>query len=290
MNYYLPTIRSSKEGFDRLAELADETKDLFNSRLEIDFTRCGFFDANMAAPLAGILTKVAADRFNRIEIVEVPSGIKKILCKNRFLVSYGYESIEDVNQTTLPYIRMQLSDKGLFEVYLNKHLNGKGIPRMTKAMGKRFRDSVFEVFQNAVIHSESDLGIFVCGQFYPQLQRLDLTIADSGIGIRTNVRRHLEFKISSVEAIKWALHESHTTKPGPQPGGLGLNFLMDFIELNEGKIQIASRYGFFEYKMGAKRFEKLNGDFPGTVVNLEINTGDTGSYQLSSEISPDDIF
>ena len=34
----------------------------------------------------------------------------------------------------------------------------------------------------------------------------------------------------------------------------------------------------------------MDADFPGTVVNLEINTADTSSYQLTSEISPDNIF
>lgn len=289
MIYNLPTIYSQKDGFDHLAELAAETKDLFNSRLELDFSRCGFFDANMVAPLAAVLARIASDRFNRIEIVQVPSAIQKILCKNHFLVSYGYKHVPDTNQTTLPYARLQLSDEGLFADYLDRHLRGKGIPHMSHAMGKRFLRSVFEVYQNAVIHSESVVGLFICGQFYPQLQRLDLTIADAGIGIRTNVRRHLEQKISSVRAIRWALQEGHSTKRLRQPGGIGLKFLKDFIELNGGRIQIASRYGFYEYK-GKEDFFKLTEDLPGTTVNLEINTGDTNDYQLSSEISPDDIF
>ena len=161
---------------------------------------------------------------------------------------------------------------------------------MSQAMGKRFTQSVFEVYQNAVIHSQSSVGLFICGQFYPQLQRLDLTIADAGIGIRTNVRRRLGPQVSSVEAIQWALLEGNTTKRHGQPGGVGLKFLKDFIELNGGRIQIASRYGFYEYHQGAETFLKLIADLPGTTVNLEINTGDTNAYQLSSEISPDDIF
>ena len=93
-------------------------------------------------------------------------------------------------------------------------------------------------------------------------------------------------------------HRSHCRKlwrndwiePGSQPGGVGLKFLKDFITLNEGKIHLASRLGFYEYCNGKETFEKLAADFMGTVVNLEINTGDTQSYRLSSEISPEDIF
>ncbi|MBZ0154715.1 MAG: ATP-binding protein [Alphaproteobacteria bacterium] len=291
MIHYLPTIKSQKDGFDRLAELAVETKEIFNNVVELDFSRCGFFDANMAAPLAAVLTKLSAERFNRIEIVNIPTAIKNILCKNRFLIPHGYDPVVDANQTALPFIRLQLKDENRFSDYLNKHLNGKGIPRMTRAMGKMFRQSVFEVFQNVVIHSGSELGVFICGQFYPQLQRLDLTIADTGVGIRTNVRRFLRNnKLSSIAALKWALQEGNTTKTGTQPGGVGLKFLKDFIELNGGKIQIASRYGFYEYNRVAEVFSKLAADFTGTAVNLEINTGDTHTYKLSSEISSKDIF
>lgn len=291
MIHYLPTVKSQKEGFDHLAELAADTSETFNSVVELDFSRCGFFDANMAAPLAAVLTQLSVERFNRIEIVNIPQGIRNILCKNRFLVQYGYDPIVDVNQTALPFIRLQLKDENRFADYLTRHLNGKGIPRMTKAMGKMFRQSVFEVFQNVVIHSRSELGVFICGQFYPQLQRLDLTIADAGVGIRTNVRRFLRNnKLTSVAALKWALQAGNTTKTGTQPGGVGLKFLKDFIELNGGKIQIASRYGYYEYNRGAESFSKLTADFTGTAVNLEINTGDMHTYKLSSELSSQDIF
>ena len=289
MIHYLPTIHSQREGFECLASLAADAEKLHADRLEVDFSKCGFFDANMAASLGAVLARIA-DNLNAVEIVKVPSGIEHILRKNRFLLSYGYNASDDTNQTTLPYRRIQLSDAGRFEDYLNRHLKEKGIPRMTEGLGKRFKQSIFEVFQNAVIHSHSRLGVFVCGQFFPQVQRLDLTIADTGVGIRTNVRNYLGIKISSKEAIRWALQEGHTTKTGLQPGGMGLQFLKEFIVLNKGKIHIASRQGFYEYRDGQESFQKLAADLPGTAVNLEINTEDTSKYRLRSETSPNNIF
>lgn len=289
MIYYLPTIRSNQQGYEHLAELAKATDKLQASRLELDLSRVAFLEANMAAPLGAVLARIA-DRFNAVEIVNVPELIERILRKNRFLTHYRYQPIEDEYSSTIPYRRLQRSDEGLFEDYLQEHLKGKGIPRMSEGMGKVFKKKIFEVFQNAVIHSESALGIFVCGQFFPQKQKLDLTIADGGIGIRTSVRRVVGPKINSVEAIRWALKEGNTSKTGAQPGGLGLKLLHDFVSLNKGRIQIASRFGFYQFEGGAESFTKMNGDYPGTVVTIEVNTADTCAYRLKSEAQQESIF
>jgi signal transduction histidine kinase len=290
MIHYLPTIRSNQHGYDNLGDLAKATATLNADRLELDSSRVGFFDANMAAPLGAVLAAIA-DRFNAVEIVNVPQMVERILRKNGFLTQYRYLPLDDNNRTTIPFRRLQRSDEGLFEDYLQRHLKGKGIPQMTEGLGKVFKQKLFEIFQNAVIHSESELGIFVCGQWFPQKQKLDLTIADAGIGIRDNVRRYFnDSKIASVPAIRWALQEGHTTKKGKQPGGLGLKFLHDFARLNKGRIHIVSRFGFYEFNAGQESFAKLENDFPGTTVTLEVNTADTSAYCLASEASRDGIF
>jgi hypothetical protein len=289
MIFGLGTVNSNLEGFDQLAALTHATKDLSGSRLELDFVHCGFFDANMAAPLAAALARVT-DRYNVIEIVNVPAGIERILRKNGLLTFYGYSSLEDTNRTVIPFRRIQLTDEGRFEDFLGEHLKNKGIPKMTEGLGRVFRQSIFEIFQNSVIHSESKLGVFVCGQFFPQVQRLDFTLADAGIGIRTNVRRVHDRGISSVDAIRWALAEGHTSKRGNQPGGVGLKFLHDFVAQNHGKLQIASRRGFYECAAKGERYIKMHDDFRGTVVNIEINTGDKSAYCLPSEITSENIF
>jgi hypothetical protein len=290
MIHYLSTIHSSQDGYERLAELAKATVKLRTDRLELDLSHVGFFDANMAAPLGAVLARVA-DRFNAVEIVNVPELVERVLRKNGFLARFRYQPLEDTNRTTIPFRRLQRTDVGLFEEYLQRHLKGKGIPLMTEGLGKVFKEKLFEVFQNAVIHAESELGIFVCGQFFPQKQKLDLTIADGGIGIRENVRRYFNNpKIASVPSIRWALQEGHTTKKGKQPGGLGLKFLHDFTRLNKGRIHIVSRFGFYEFNAGEESFAKMASDYPGTAVTLEVNTADTAAYCLASEVSPEGIF
>jgi hypothetical protein len=96
--------------------------------------------------------------------------------------------------------------------------------------------------------------------------------------------------MSSRAAIKWALIEGNTTKTGNQPGGLGLKLLKDFIRMNKGKLQIVSRFGYYEFSATGDNCIKLDHDFLGTCVNIEVNTQDTSSYYLKSELSSHDIF
>ena len=245
----------------------------------------------MAAPLGAVLASVA-DRFNAVEIVNVPELIERVLRKEWFPDSLPLPTTwEGTNRTTLPFLRLQRTDEGAFEDVSPTASQGQRHTPDVRGLGQGFQAEDFEVFQNAVIHSESELGIFVCGQFFPQKQRLDLTIADAGIGIRESCPPFLPTqRIPSVAAIRWALQEGNTTKKGPQPGGLGLKFLHDFARLNKGRIQIVSRFGFYEFKSGEESFAKMTGDYPGTVVTIEVNTADTSAYRLASEVSHEDIF
>ena len=291
MIYRLPTVRSTFNGFECLGRFASSTKDLFFDELILDMSEVKVFDAHMAAPLGAILARVA-DAFNAVDIVDVPGGVEKKLRKNRFLTRYRYEPLRAARRTAMPFRRLRLlSGQGAFENYVEQWLGRKGMPEMSKKARKAFKRKVFEIYQNAVIHSESDIGVFVCGQSFPRKKRLDFTIADAGIGIRETVRRYFENdRIGSVRSMQWALAPHHTTKRGRLPGGLGLQLLKEFTRLNGGKIQIASRFGFYEYSHGDENFRKMSADFPGTAVTIEVNTADESTYVLSDEIASDEIF
>ena len=92
------------------------------------------------------------------------------------------------------------------------------------------------------------------------------------------------------EAILWATTGRNTTKMGKIPGGLGLKLLCEFIDLNGGRIQIVSDAGYWLRETKRIFTARLNSPFPGTVVNVEINTADKQSYELSPGFSESNIF
>ena len=196
-----------------------------------------------------------------------------------------------VRETTDFYERFDVGDDRYFSAYIERGLIRRPeVPEMSAGLLKKFRESIFEIFSNAVLHSHTELGIFSCGQFFPDRNRLDFTVADLGIGIRKNVCDNLQQDLSPVDAIIWATQEHNTTKSGKIPGGLGLTLLSEFIDLNGGCIRIVSDAGYWRRKNRRTNTSLLGQPFPGTVVSVEINTADHSSYRLISESEDDEIF
>lgn len=281
MKVDISQTRTNQQGFESIARLYEEAKDLSFDTVELNFSSCSWFDANMAAPLGGILT-LLSDEFNGIEIRGVPSDIESVLCKNEFLSHYGYAKRLDSYGTVVPYRRFDLSDERIFAAYITKFSAGKGIPTMTPLLKKKFNESIGELFANAMMHSTSQRGVFCCGQYFPQKKRFDMCIADTGSGFVGAIYNAFQLKVDSIKAMKFCLKEGNTTKKN-EPGGLGLKLLKQFITLNKGRIVIVSNQGYYEYSDKGEQLQALSCTFPGTCVNLEVNTADLASYRLCSE-------
>src|SRR5690606_13552579 len=144
-------IGSNFDGYAGLAELSSQLRGCEFEEIELDFSRCFWFDANMSAALGVVLAHVA-DRFNNISVSKLRPEVETILSKNRFLVGYGYTQRSDTYGSTLPYRRLQPDDERYFTAYVNQHLQRQEIPHMSQALSRRFKDGILEVFANAATH------------------------------------------------------------------------------------------------------------------------------------------
>ena len=290
MRFFLPQIDHDYASFEALARLHAQTKECLLDNVEINMTATRWFDADMCAAFGAILYSLG-ERLNTVNLVRIRSRVGTILSKNGFLSHYGRVQIHDQWGTTIPYQRFDVEDDHYFADYIERELIHRSeIPEMSSRLLKKFRESIFEIFSNAVLHSRTRLGIFSCGQFFPNQNRLDFTVADLGVGIRQNIEDYTGRKFSSEDAIVWATEEFNTTKRGKLPGGLGLKILCEFIDLNDGSIQIVSDAGFWQRKNKKTVTKPLSHPFPGTVVSVEINTADINVYGLTSDLSAKDIF
>jgi hypothetical protein len=281
MIHRLGNLSSDFDGFTALAKLAADAGQLEASEFELSFASLPRFDPNMAAPLGAVLATVAG-RGSHISMSDVPRHLEDILRKNGFLPLFGYPAPERLSATALPYTCFNLAEidasqpvaktrTQLFYDYLETHLQDKGLPDLAHDFPLRLQMCLGEVFANAETHSESSLGVFVCGQFYPTQQRLDITIADSGITIPERFLRRFNVYWEPLRILRWALKEGKTTKQGT-PGGVGLKLLREFVCDNQGRVQIASGRAFWQFQDGKDEFTELENALPATVVTVAVNT------------------
>lgn len=247
-------------------------------------------DANLCAPLGAVLTALSR---SQIRLPGVRPALQGILQKNAFLPNFGFNLPRkaDTFGTTIEYRRFDRTGIQAFMSYVTEQFQGKGIPDMTPALRRRFRESIAELFENAMEHSATQLGIFACGQWFPKNNRLDFTVADLGIGIRRRIEQDKGMPLEPEHAIAWAMEGQNTTRHprAGKPGGLGLKLIREFVNLNGGSIQIVSDRGYWRCQRGAVDARRFDLPFPGTVVNIEINTADTQSYRLAHELDPKDV-
>lgn len=288
MTYQLFRIDNTFDSYQSLISLYEQHRNDFFGDIHLEIRI--FFAANMSAALGAILD-IFTGNLNEIHFDHISPKVETILQKNDFLTYYGRNRAVDFNNTTIRFQKLKPTDGKYFKTYVIEELiegHSVDLPRMSKGVKEKIVEAIYEIFVNAQIHSESDF-IYTCGQFYPNMNKIEFTIVDTGIGFREKINRRFDSNLSAVKAIKWAVEERKTTKLGIS-GGLGLAVLKEFITINEGKMQIVSNDGFFQYDASKEILKKFEGEFPGTIVNLQFKTDDKHNYSLKSEVDINEIF
>ncbi len=275
MEYRLACAATDREGINALARMDRDLATEEDEMVIVSFDEAARCDSTFCAPLAVVLARIE-DREMEFEFGGRPKIVQELFTKNWFFWSLGFsDPPENTAVTCIPYEHFETSDIERFCEYLDEYLEGKGLPPLDSTFSLKLLQCLGEIFVNAETHSESSLGVFVCGQHYPAQQRLDLTIADAGITIPERVAKRFGRSISPVHALEWAMKMGNTTKPDT-PGGIGLKlFFRDFAREQRGSVWIASGKAFWSMRDGEEVFTTLDDPFPGTVVTLQIPTEPT---------------
>lgn len=284
----LTSINNEYNSYQYLISFYEKYKNELFSDIHIELNH--FFAANMSAALGAILDKFTSN-LNDIHFDFIAPQIERILLKNDFLTYYGKERALDLNNTTIKFQKLKTTDGKYFKSYVIDELidgHNSDLPKMSHAVKERMIEAIYEIFVNAQIHSNTEF-IYTCGQFYPNKNKIEFTIVDTGIGFKDKINKRFNSDLSATQAIKWAVQDKKTTKETIS-GGIGLAVLKEFVELNKGKMQIISNEGFYQYDTEGEITRSFIGEFPGTIVNLQFKTNDNSSYLLKSEIDINDIF
>ena len=77
MKLNIGTVRSDCAGFNSIAHIAEQSHEAFSDSVEVDFSSCDFFEANMAAPLYVVVARLR-DELNDVSLINLrPDPQKK---------------------------------------------------------------------------------------------------------------------------------------------------------------------------------------------------------------------
>lgn len=290
------SLFEATEYFEKIVNVAT------NDTLEVNFSNASFI-RNHYLSIIGMGLKVVLNRGMKVSII-APSHSVVLASMKRigFLSQFTNEKDNaDTHKTMIKYTNIPLENYDLpmqqFYVYFIGQFTGK-VENLSKKLLNKILQKILELFSNVFRHSESALGLFCSGQFYPQSKRFNFTIADNGKTIKTNVNRYLlnqflqnrsvsdkvrgkKFQpLSGVESIQWALEDTNSSTG---EGGLGLSLLMDLIKVSGGSIEIISNDGYYSIKNGLESYRTIERLFEGTVISIELNTDSERYYYLKEE-------
>lgn len=270
-------------GFACVAQLFNiiESKDP-NTRMDVDFSHLTWLESGLCSPLGAIWNHFGGARCNYIFSDE---PLRSHLRRNGFHRFINETALHSKYKNQVMFSSFDSYDEEQIGEYLSSQLLGKEMPEMSNQAKQKLLTSIVEVFDNAFTHSEITGNVCVCGQLYPKMHLLSLTITDLGIGVRTSVGRKLRNGLTTKQAIEWAIIEGNSTRSSNGPIGIGLSDIIKFLELNNGSICILTNDGIWN-KNGPEQpsFRQIKQNFHGTVVHFKIRTDDTNSYYLRKEV------
>jgi hypothetical protein len=285
----VPTINDDPPDFDRLFRLWGQVND-DSLEVEFNFTRCRFLQQNAVAFLGGIARLIeyrgGKATFNWDTLQD---NIRGNLIQNGFMGCFS-ESRGPWVGNSIPYQEYPTRSKENIMNYLKVKWLGRGWVSVSPILRDAIVGTVWEIYENAFEHSFSPLGVFCCGQHYPQLHLLKLCVLDVGVGIPSSVRLFMKKETASAAAaLRWAFRPGNTTKPNGMGRGMGLDLLREFVKVNQGELEIYSHEGYGQIKEGRERYLDRPTFFEGTVVNITFQC-DESYYHLASEEQKDKLF
>ncbi len=138
-------------------------------------------------------------------------------------------------------------------------------------------DSLTELFNNVVDHSESPVRGYVFTQYFPKRNQIIISVCDFGNGIPKTINRFLERTkgkgVSNIAALLMGFKKGFSTESTPSNRGLGLDNIASIVKTMKSELLIISNDVYFKQKHDGSVVKALMPEaFPGTQVVISLNT------------------
>lgn len=282
--FKIPTLNLKQDFFYAMSTLYNGICNSSHDTIIFDFKECKFINPAFISYLGGL--KVYFGSKGKTITFSTSNENKAI---NRFLISSGIRGYFDNNfskgyasSNAIPFKRIDMLDESAILDYIGNITNLAPI-NLSKRAKQQIFQNIYEIFNNAIEHSEHTEGVFSSGYWLPNKKELVFSIYDTGIGISQKIR-NLYPMMSSLEAFNWAMQSGNSTKQLDLgvPRGLGLHTLKQFIFLNKGALHIYSNDIYYTYT-NAEHTGVLPFSTVGTLVAIKINADYEHLYKMKGE-------
>lgn len=288
----IPTLNDSASDFYQLFDIWRQVNAL-GLDVIFDFSECHFLRPNAVAFLGG-LARLIEFRLGRASFdwsTLNDSWVRTTIRQNGFAYSFG-DSKAPWDGTSIPYRENQILNMTEIMDYLTYQWIGNERIHVSGRLQNAIVGNMWEIYNNAFEHSDSDIGVFSCGQYFPNKKILLLSIVDFGHGIPAKIRGFFSQRVADkrvaqltdASCLQWAFKAGTTTKVD-EPGGSGLGLLKEFIRLNQGKLEIYSNKGYAIIDKEGERYREHSSSFEGTFVHVTVHC-DEKLYKFLNEPEP----
>ena len=274
----IPRINDGPEDFTKLFEIRNRVN-AFAGDVKFDFFQCDFLRPNAVAFLGG-LAKTIELRFDTVEFDWnscTNGAVMMNLSQNGFAGLFGHRSNAWEGES-IPYKEHDNLDMNSIMDYLTYSWLDRGWINVSHGLRNSIAGTMWEIYNNAFEHSGSNIGVFSCGQHFPNKNELILSVIDFGQGIAAVVRKFMGQysdedrvnQLTGINCIKWAFESGNSTCKGKVSRGLGLEILKNFIQVNQGKLEVYSNEGYVIIDESGERYENRTVAFEGTAVHVTL--------------------
>lgn len=275
-NISIPTLNDSREDFEYLFEIWSQTKGV-NCNILLNFSQCDFLRPNAVAFIGGLARQIESRGGNVIFDWESFTNEKVLnnLKKNHFARSFLYTVNWEIGNT-IPYREDKSLNEDSIMEYLTDEWIGRGWMKVSNELKNVIVGRLWEIYCNAFEHAESKSGVFSCGQYFPNVNQLILSVVDFGHGIATNVRNFFNTdprasQMKADQCLRWAFKSGNTTRPNGMARGIGLDVLKNFFKSNSGKLEVYSNEGYVAIDQRNEIFTNRASFFEGTIFHITLS-------------------
>jgi len=280
----IPRLNDRPNDFNILFNHWRTVENTKNTGITFRFTNCDFLRQNAVAFIGGLIRLAQHNRNNvNFALDTLQPRVRTNLEQNGFLYTLGFGG-PPWDGNSIPYREDTVYNHNEFTGYLSERWLGRGWLQISDTLKRYITQPVIEAYINVFDHANSPIGVITCGQHYPNLRELTLTMVDFGVGIPHTVRTHLnQPQLSSVDTLRWVFQPGATTKNSSALArGLGLKLLKSFIKENRGNLEIYSDTAYVCITRDGENFQGRSIGFRGTLVQLTLQC-DAKYYTLPSE-------